>query len=100
MSPPTSLSGSLERTINAEGLRRRGFSDSAIAELRRASWEFDVALGLSEMAADVPEIGPLIESLQQSERYRSLMSELLARMVCWPAKQAVTFWVPRCCLSC
>ena len=64
------------RTINAEGLRRRGFSDAAIAELRRAfkviyrqGLTLDVALErLTEMAADVPEIDPLIDSLRQSER--------------------------------
>jgi len=64
------------RTINAEGLRRRGFSDSAIAELRRAfkvvyrqGLTLDVAVErLGEMAADVPEIEPLIDSLRQSER--------------------------------
>ena len=64
------------RTINAEGLRRRGFSDAAIAELRRAfkvvyrqGLTLDVALErLAEMAADVPEIEPLIDSLRQSER--------------------------------
>ena len=64
------------RTINAEGLRRRGFSDAAIAELRRAfkvvyrqGLTLDVALErLIEMATDVPEIEPLIDSLRQSER--------------------------------
>ena len=64
------------RTINAEGLRRRGFSDAAIAELRRAfkviyrqGLTLDVAPErLTEMAADVPEIDPLIDSLRQSER--------------------------------
>ena len=64
------------RTINAEGLRRRGFSDAAIAELRRAfkvvyrqGLTLDVALErLIEMATDVPEIEPLIDSLGQSER--------------------------------
>ena len=64
------------RTINAEGLRRRGFSDAAIAELRRAfkvvyrqGLTLDVALErLAEMAADVPEVQPLIDSLRQSER--------------------------------
>jgi UDP-N-acetylglucosamine acyltransferase len=64
------------RTINAEGLRRRGFSDTAIAELRRAfkvvyrqGLTLDVALErLAEMATDVPEIELLIDSLRQSER--------------------------------
>lgn len=64
------------RTINAEGLRRRGFSDTAIAELRRAfkvvyrqGLTLDVALErLAEMATDVPEVQPLIDSLRQSER--------------------------------
>ena len=64
------------RTINAEGLRRQGFSDTAIAELRRAfkvvyrqGLTLDVALErLAEMAADVPEVQPLIDSLRQSER--------------------------------
>ena len=64
------------RTINAEGLRRRGFSEAAIAELRRAfkvvyrqGLTLDVALErLIEMATDVPEIEPLIDSLRQSER--------------------------------
>ena len=64
------------RTINAEGLRRRGFSDAAIAELRRAfkvvyrqGLTLAVALErLTEMATNVPEIEPLIDSLRQSER--------------------------------
>lgn len=64
------------KTINAEGLRRRGFSPQTISELRRAykiiyrqSLTLDVALQrLGEMAKETPEIEVLVESLNHSER--------------------------------
>jgi UDP-N-acetylglucosamine acyltransferase len=64
------------RTINAEGLRRRGFSESTLSDLRRAfkliyrqGLTLDVAMErLSTMSTETPEILPLIESLEASER--------------------------------
>ena len=64
------------RTINTEGLRRRGFSDASLSDLRRAfkliyrqGLTLDIAMErLEEMAADRPEITPLLESLKLSER--------------------------------
>jgi len=64
------------RTINTEGLRRRGFSDTTLSELRRAfkliyrqGLTLDVAMErLETMSAETPEILPLIESLKASER--------------------------------
>jgi len=64
------------KTINAEGLRRRGFSPQTISELRRAykiiyrqSLTLEVALQrLEEMAKETPEIQMLVESLNHSER--------------------------------
>jgi UDP-N-acetylglucosamine acyltransferase len=62
--------------INTEGLRRRGFSDASLSDLRRAfkliyrqGLTLDIAMErLEEMAADRPEITPLLESLKLSER--------------------------------
>ena len=64
------------KTINAEGLRRRGFDSHAIAELRRAykiiyrqGLTLDAAVQrLEVMAKETPEIQPLVDSLQASER--------------------------------
>jgi len=64
------------RTINTEGLRRRGFSDATLSELRRAfkliyrqGLTLDVAMErLDAMSGATPEILPLIESLRASER--------------------------------
>lgn len=64
------------KTINAEGLKRRGFSKEAIAEIRRAykiiyrqGLTVDEAVArLLPMAEEFPEVLPLVESLQQSER--------------------------------
>lgn len=64
------------RTINTEGLRRRGFSDASLSDLRRAfkliyrqGLTLEVAMErLEEMTADTPEITPLLESLRSSER--------------------------------
>ena len=64
------------RTINTEGLRRRGFSDGTLADLRRAfklvyrqGLTLDVAIDrLEDMAVETPEIEPLLESLKSSER--------------------------------
>ena len=64
------------KTINAEGLRRRGFDPQAIAELRRAykivyrqGLTLDAAVQrLEVMAKETPEIQPLVDSLQASER--------------------------------
>jgi len=64
------------KTINAEGLRRRGFESHTIAELRRAykivyrqGLTLHVAIErLEKMVLETPEIGPLVESLRSSER--------------------------------
>ena len=64
------------KTINAEGLKRRGFSKEAIAEIRRAykiiyrqGLTVDEAVArLLPMTEEFPEVLPLVESLQQSER--------------------------------
>ncbi len=64
------------KTINAEGLRRRGFDQHAIAELRRAykiiyrqGLTLDAAIArLETMVIETPQVGPLVESLRSSER--------------------------------
>ena len=64
------------KTINSEGLRRRGFDAHTIAELRRAykivyrqGLTLDVAIQrLEKMVVDTPQVGPLVESLRLSER--------------------------------
>ncbi len=64
------------KTINVEGLRRRGFSAAAISELRRAykivykqGLTLDIALQRLElMNTEAPEVQLLIESLHASER--------------------------------
>ena len=64
------------KTINTEGLRRRGFSDPAISQLRRAfkilyrqSLTLDIALQrLETMLRDTPEVKVLIDSIRASER--------------------------------
>jgi len=64
------------KTINAEGLRRRGFDQHAIVELRRAykiiyrqGLTLDAAIArLETMVVDTPQVGPLVESLRSSER--------------------------------
>ncbi|MEH6570802.1 MAG: acyl-ACP--UDP-N-acetylglucosamine O-acyltransferase [Halioglobus sp.] len=64
------------KTINTEGLRRRGFSSEAISQLRRAfkilyrqGLTIDIALERLElMLRDTPEIQVLIDSIRASER--------------------------------
>jgi UDP-N-acetylglucosamine acyltransferase len=64
------------KTINSEGLRRRGFSDQAISQLRRAfkivyrqSLTIDIALQrLETMLSATPEIQVFIDSIRASER--------------------------------
>ncbi len=64
------------KTINAEGLRRRGFDTQAIAELRRAykiiyrqGLTLEAAIERLElMVVATPAVGPLLESLRSSER--------------------------------
>ena len=64
------------KTINAEGLRRRGFESAEISELRRAfkilyrqGLTLDAALErLESMVAETPSIQILIDSLKQSQR--------------------------------
>ena len=64
------------KTINTEGLRRRGFSVEAISQLRRAfkivyrqGLTLDIALQrLHTMLLDTPEVALLIESIEVSER--------------------------------
>ena len=64
------------KTINVEGLRRRGFDSAEIAALRRAfkilyrqSLTLDAAVErLQAMATETPSLQPLIDSLMQSQR--------------------------------
>jgi UDP-N-acetylglucosamine acyltransferase len=64
------------KTINTEGLRRRGFSDEAISQLRRAfkilyrqGLTLDIAVQrLETMLSDTPEVKVLIDSIRASER--------------------------------
>jgi len=64
------------KTINVEGLRRRGFPDHAIDQLRRAfkilyrqGLTLDIALQrLESMLRDTPEVRVLIDSIRASER--------------------------------
>lgn len=64
------------KTINSEGLRRRGYSSDVIAQLRRAYkiiYRQGLTLDLAEqrletMVSDCPEIQPLLDSLRSSER--------------------------------
>ena len=64
------------KTINVEGLRRRGFDSAEIAALRRAfkilyrqSLTLDAAVErLQAMAAETPSLQGLIDSLMQSQR--------------------------------
>jgi len=64
------------KTINTEGLRRRGFSVEAISQLRRAfkivyrqGLTLDIAIQrLSMMLVETPEVALLIESIEASER--------------------------------
>ena len=64
------------KTINTEGLRRRGFSDRAISQLRRAfkilyrqNLTLDIAIQrLETMLSDTPEVQVLIDSIRASER--------------------------------
>lgn len=64
------------KTINTEGLRRRGFSSHAISQLRRAfkivyrqGLTLDLALQrLETMLSDTPEVAVLIDSIRASER--------------------------------
>ncbi|MEP4484127.1 MAG: acyl-ACP--UDP-N-acetylglucosamine O-acyltransferase [Halioglobus sp.] len=64
------------KTINSEGLRRRGFSSDSIHQLRRAfkilyrqGLTLEIALQrLETMLSDAPEVQALIDSIQASER--------------------------------
>ncbi len=64
------------KTINAEGLRRRGFSSETISQLRRAfkilyrqGLTLDVAMQrLETMLRETPEVQVLIDSVRASER--------------------------------
>jgi len=64
------------KTINAEGLRRRGFGQQTISELRRAykiiyrqSLTLELALQrLEEMSKETPDVQVLVDSLKHSER--------------------------------
>ncbi|MEM6300248.1 MAG: acyl-ACP--UDP-N-acetylglucosamine O-acyltransferase [Pseudomonadota bacterium] len=64
------------KTINSEGLRRRGFSDDVISQLRRAfkilyrqNLTLDIALQrLDTMLKETPELKVLIDSIRSSER--------------------------------
>ena len=66
----------ITKTINAEGLRRRGFESAEISELRRAfkilyrqGLTLDVALErLQSMVEETPSVQTLIDSLEQSQR--------------------------------
>ena len=69
-------SPAVAKTINAEGLRRRGFNADEIAALRRAfkivyrqGLTLEVALErLQTMVEDTPSIQMLMDSLRQSQR--------------------------------
>ncbi len=76
--PYVTVSGEKARVkgINSEGLKRRGFSSEQIKQVRRAykalyrenlSLE-DATSRLIEMAADSPEIQPLVDFLKLAER--------------------------------
>lgn len=62
--------------VNVEGLKRRGFSAAAIADIRRAykllyrqGLTVDEALQrIAELAERTPEVGVFVDSIQQSER--------------------------------
>lgn len=62
--------------INAEGLKRRGFSPETIATIRRAYKILyrsgmtleEARAALAEQAADSPEIGAMVEFLDRSQR--------------------------------
>lgn len=64
------------KTINIEGLRRRGFSSEAIGQLRRAfkivyrqGLTLDLAIQrLETMLSDTPEVKVMIDSIRASER--------------------------------
>ncbi len=64
------------KTINIEGLRRRGFSSDAIGQLRRAfkiiyrqGLTLELAIQrLETMLSDTPEVQVMIDSLRASER--------------------------------
>ena len=64
------------RSMNFEGMRRRGFSDDAIHALRRAykvvyrqGLTVDQALAeLAEPAAQFPEVAMFVESIRTSTR--------------------------------
>ncbi len=64
------------KTINIEGLRRRGFSSEAISQLRRAfkivyrqGLTLDLALQrLESMLSETPEVQVMIDSIRASER--------------------------------
>lgn len=64
------------KTINTEGLRRRGFSSDAISQLRRAfkilyrqNLTLDIALQrLETMLSETPELKVFIDSVRASER--------------------------------
>ena len=64
------------KTINIEGLRRRGFSADAISQLRRGfkilyrqGLTLDIALQrLETMLSETPEVQVLIDSIRASER--------------------------------
>ena len=64
------------KTINSEGLRRRGFSDQSISQLRRAfkilyrqNLTLDIALSrLETMLIETPELKVFIDSIRASER--------------------------------
>ncbi|MEP0202380.1 MAG: acyl-ACP--UDP-N-acetylglucosamine O-acyltransferase [Halioglobus sp.] len=64
------------KTINSEGLRRRGYSSDSIRQLRRAfkilyrqGLTLDIALQrLETMLSDTPEVQVLIDSIRASER--------------------------------
>ena len=64
------------KTINSEGLRRRGFSNDTISHLRRAykmlyrqGLTMDIAIErLEMMIKDCPEVKLLIDSVRNSER--------------------------------
>jgi UDP-N-acetylglucosamine acyltransferase len=76
--PYVTVSGNFGRPhgINAEGLRRRGYTPAQLMEIRRAyktlyrsQLRLEEALAqLAEQALDAPEVGLLVDFIQQAQR--------------------------------
>jgi UDP-N-acetylglucosamine acyltransferase len=68
--------GSVPRGINSEGLRRRGFGEETIMQIKRAykavyrngNRAEEAVIILREMAAEIPEIGIMADFIEHSSR--------------------------------